>query len=420
VASVQIKSNTVTLTLQGNTLVNDGQLHHLALTFVSGGAVGLYVDGRLQASGTAPAFTFNPNPLRFGSLLDGFWTPLRGLLDEVQIFNRVLSAGEIQGIFNAGSAGQVKGVTVLDPPVTATGGFTFTAVAGVSSPLQTVATFTDPAGAEALADYSAVIDWGDGSTSPADQVSLNATTGVFTVQGSHLYSQSGSNTITVTIHHDAASDVTATSTAQVSPLVVHFLVAGFPSPTTAGAAGSLMVTALDQLGDLVSGYRGSVHFTSSDAQALLPPDYSFTADDNGQHVFSVTLQTAGPQSVTVTDTQTASFTGTQADIVVNPAAAVGLIFSGPAGPVVAGTLFTFTVTAVDPFGNVDMNYGGQVHFGSSDDQAMLPADYLFTAGDMGTQTFTAVLFTPGTQSLSALDLLTAIDGREDGIQVVKG
>jgi hypothetical protein len=75
---------------------------------------------------------------------------------------------------------------------------------------------------------------------------------------------------------------------------------------------------------------------------------------------------------------------------------------------------------VDPFGNVDVNYGGQVHFGSSDDQAMLPADYLFAAGDMGTQTFTAVLFTPGTQSLSALDLLTAIGGQEDGIQVVKG
>src|SRR5262249_53374779 len=117
VASVQIKSATVTLTLQGNTRVNDGQSPHLARTVVWGGAVGLYVYGQLQASGTAPVFTFNANPLRFGSLLDSFWTPLRGLLDEVQIYNRVLSASEIQSIFNAGGAGQVKGVTVIDPPV---------------------------------------------------------------------------------------------------------------------------------------------------------------------------------------------------------------------------------------------------------------------------------------------------------------
>jgi hypothetical protein len=218
VASVQIKSNTVTLTLQGNTRVNDGQFHHLALTFVSGGAVGLYVDGQLQASGTAPVFTINPNPLRFGSLLDGFWTPLRGSLDEVQIFNRVLSAGEIRGIFNAGGAGQVKGVTVIDPPVAATGGFTFTAIAGANAPPQTVATFTDPGGPEALSHYSATIDWGDNTSSPAAGISFNTSTGVFTVQGSHLYPQAGVNTITVTIHHDAAPDATATSTATVTSL----------------------------------------------------------------------------------------------------------------------------------------------------------------------------------------------------------
>jgi hypothetical protein len=217
VASVQIKSNTVTLTLQGNTLVNDGQFHHLALTFVSGGAVGLYVDGQLQASGTAPVFTFNPNPLRFGSLLDGFWTPLRGLLDEVQIYNRVLSASEIQAIFNAGGAGQVKGVTVIDPPVAATSGFTFTAIAGAPAPPQTVATFTDPGGPEALSDYSATIGWGDNASSPA-VILFDTSTGVFTVQGSHLYAQAGSNTITVTIHHDAAPDARASGTANVTDL----------------------------------------------------------------------------------------------------------------------------------------------------------------------------------------------------------
>jgi hypothetical protein len=99
--------------------------------------------------------------------------------------------------------------------VVPTGGFTVTSIVGVAPPLQTVATFTDPAGAEALADYSAQINWGDNTTPSPGVISFDPDTGVFTVQGSHAYAQAGSDTVTVTIHHDAAPDVTTISTAQV-------------------------------------------------------------------------------------------------------------------------------------------------------------------------------------------------------------
>ena len=49
---------------------------------------------------------------------------------------------------------------------------------------QTVATFTDPGGAEDLGDYSATIAWGDNSSSPGD---ISYSGGVFTVSGSHTY-----------------------------------------------------------------------------------------------------------------------------------------------------------------------------------------------------------------------------------------
>src|SRR5262249_32952959 len=147
----------------------------------------------------------------------------------VQIYNRVLSASEIQSIFNAGGAGQVKGVTVIDPPVTATGGFTFTAVAGANAPPQTVATFTDSGGPEALSHYSATIDWGGNTSSRAAGISFHSSTGVFTVQGSHLYAQPGTNIITVTIRHDAAPDATTTGTAAVTDLGL-----GVQSGETAG------------------------------------------------------------------------------------------------------------------------------------------------------------------------------------------
>src|SRR5262249_40863966 len=59
-------------------------------------------------------------------------------------------------------------------------------------------------------DYSASIDWGDGSFS-SGAITQNAFTNVFTVTGSHSYAEEGTPTITVTIHHDSADDSTATS-----------------------------------------------------------------------------------------------------------------------------------------------------------------------------------------------------------------
>src|SRR5207248_1788109 len=55
-------------------------------------------------------------------------------------------------------------VHVTDPALAATGGFVVNATEGIDSGLQTLATFTDPGGAEALTNYSAGVDWGDGQT----------------------------------------------------------------------------------------------------------------------------------------------------------------------------------------------------------------------------------------------------------------
>ena len=66
-----------------------------------------------------------------------------------------------------------------------------------------------------------------------------------------------------------------------------------------------------------TGYTGTVHFTSSDARPACRANYTFTGGDAGTHVFSVTLKTAGTQSITATDTVTGTITGTQSGITVN-------------------------------------------------------------------------------------------------------
>ena len=71
------------------------------------------------------------------------------------------------------------------------------------------------------------------------------------------------------------------------------MVSGLSSPRTAGVAGTITVKARDAYGNTATGYTGTVHFTSTDSNAVLPANHTFTAGDAGTHTFSVTLKTAG-------------------------------------------------------------------------------------------------------------------------------
>jgi hypothetical protein len=204
------------------------------------------------------------------------------------------------------------------------------------------------------------------------------------------------------------------STNQASQLAF----AGSPSSITAGISGSFTVTAQNADGSTDTGYTGTVHFSSSDGQAGLPADYTFTAADAGVHTFSATLRTAGTQSLTATDTTSGSVTGSATGITVNPAAASTLSISGYPSSTTAGVAGSFTVTLKDPYGNIATGYTGTVHFTSSDAKAVLPANYTFTAADAGQHTFSATLKTAGTQSLTATDTTTAsLSGSDGGITV---
>ena len=52
-----------------------------------------------------------------------------------------------------------------------------------------------------------------------------------------------------------------------------------PAAVTAGTAFNFTVTALDSANSTATGYTGTVHFTTSDGQAVLPADATLT---NGQ------------------------------------------------------------------------------------------------------------------------------------------
>ena len=66
-----------------------------------------------------------------------------------------------------------------------------------------------------------------------------------------------------------------------------------PTNVTAGTPFTVKVTVLDAYGNKVKNYFGTVHFGSTRRRSGLPADYTFTADDAGVHIFTMTLNT-GP------------------------------------------------------------------------------------------------------------------------------
>jgi hypothetical protein len=216
---------------------------------------------------------------------------------------------------------------------------------------------------------------------------------------------------------DLATGVNTSATVVVTPLAPASLsVSRLPSPYIAGTQVGVAVTAVDIYGNPANGYTGTVHFSSTDARAVLPADYTFTAADSGTHRFLVTLLTAGTRSFGVADTVNTAFASTQSGIVVVPGAASVLVFSGFSPSSVAGATETFTITAQDGFGNTAA-YFGTVGFTSSDGQASLAGLYTFTAADAGSHTFTATLKTAGTQSLTAADFFTGTPSGSQSITV---
>ncbi len=126
----------------------------------------------------------------------------------------------------------------------------------------------------------------------------------------------------------------------------------------AGASFSVTVRVVDAQGHVVTGYAGTVTFSSSDASATLPSPHSYSPIlDQGVRTFSITLRRAGDQVVTVTATGVAqpSFTFT-VRVVPNTNPLIWMIqkVSGDGQSAPRGTTLPqpFVVRVTDGFGNI--------------------------------------------------------------------
>jgi flagellin-like protein len=83
----------------GNTNIRDTGWHHVVVTFSRQGNMTGYVDGAVQSAPRSIALrsgsVSNSYPLYVGIFQDGSGSPFNGIIDEVRVWNRALSAAEI-------------------------------------------------------------------------------------------------------------------------------------------------------------------------------------------------------------------------------------------------------------------------------------------------------------------------------------
>jgi hypothetical protein len=96
--------------------IRDNQRHHIAATY-DGNIIILYLDGLAVASRSIALNTGTAGGACIGARCVPH-TFLTGSVDEVAIWNRALSASEIQSMFNAGSKGMCKYITICHKPGT--------------------------------------------------------------------------------------------------------------------------------------------------------------------------------------------------------------------------------------------------------------------------------------------------------------
>ncbi len=258
-------------------------------------------------------------------------------------------------------------------------------------------------------------DIGSGVTLPANYTFTTADAGVhvFSSTGTHAVKLVTAGSQTLSVADMAASGVTGNAAVRVAALAtVTQLVLGATTMAIPSTAFTVTVSAEDSLGNVVTGYTGTIEFTKPDMTDTVPSNYTFTATDKGVHVFTsgVSLVATGPtlRTLSASDVSNGSIQGSAAISVTN-ATHFGLTFSyyNSASAPTVGTPFLATVTAYNSADTTATGYVGTVQFSGSDSKSILPAIAML---DDGVGTFSLAMGTAGTQTITVSDTSASITG----------
>ena len=90
-------------TLIATTAVENNGWHHFAFSWDTGeGTSALYIDGSSVDTGTAPALTGEQSGIDFGKRRGHAWEQFVGNMNDIALFDDVLTSGEVSAIYNSG------------------------------------------------------------------------------------------------------------------------------------------------------------------------------------------------------------------------------------------------------------------------------------------------------------------------------
>ncbi len=150
-----------------------------------------------------------------------------------------------------------------------------------------------------------------------------------------------------------------------------------------------------------TGYTGTVRISGDGLAGGSPPDYTFTAADEGQPTVDLTLDAAGLQTISAEDVSNNAIFGSTT-VTVDPGPVSSFDILAPLSGVMAGAAATYGIAAVDAYDNTVPTYDGTVTITSTDtnSQVVLPGPTMLNSG---TGSFAATLDTAGNQTITATD-----------------
>ncbi|HWB14604.1 MAG TPA: DUF4214 domain-containing protein [Pirellulales bacterium] len=308
---------------------------------------------------------------------------------------------------------------VSEADLTVTAGAAISTTEGVALTGIQVATFADPGSPDAASDYSATIDWGDGTTTAG---TVSGSGGNFTVTGDHTYADELNGTYTVTVSESAA-DFTST------PVTNSVTVAEGDSGSLTGATisateGTLFTGAV---GSFTDNYLGQVagDFTATidwgdgttTSGAVTGGNGNFTISGNHTYAdegtFTVLASFADDAPSTLTATITSMADVAEADTLVPVTATV----SATEGTTYSGTVATFTDVAYP--GNLPSDFTATIDWGDgttdvgvvSGGAGTLTVSGSHLYSDEGSNPLTVILAddSPGTASATATGTATVAE-----------
>ncbi|MFL5492832.1 MAG: LamG-like jellyroll fold domain-containing protein [Gemmatimonadales bacterium] len=183
-----------------NGAVQAGQWNHVAMSFEPfTGALSIYVNGQLVGSAgrQGALYTSDVPVIIGGEAIDPGFRPFPGLLDELTIYNRALSAQEIGRIRSAGAAGKCEPEGTVNHAPTAAAGGPYAAAEGTSIAFDAGGS-GDPDGGPLTYAWN----FGDGSTGTG-------------ATPSHVYADDGSYVVTLGVTDGVGSTAVAFATATI-------------------------------------------------------------------------------------------------------------------------------------------------------------------------------------------------------------